>query len=435
MDTVYQRRRQALMAQIPHGTAIFTSAPHAVMHNDVEHVFRQDSDFYYLTGFNEPDAVAVLAPHHGEHQFVLFLRPKDRDREIWSGRRVGVETAKEQFGADAVFPIHELDEKLPEYLKAADRLYYHLGHHDGFNQKVLRHWQRLLTTYAKRGTGPVAIEDSHLLLQGMRRVKTPEEIELMRKAVAVSVKAHNHAREVAQPGRYEYEVQAEIEHLFRLAGGTPAYPSIVASGDNACILHYIENNRQMQAGDLLLIDAGCCCDYYNADITRTFPVDGRFTPEQRVLYELVLEAQLKAIAAVQPGQPFNAFHDAAVRTITEGLVELGLLAGNVDTLIEEKKHRAFFMHGTGHFLGLDVHDTGILRNADKTWKPFEPGNVVTVEPGIYITPDYEPAEGQPAIDDRWRGIGIRIEDDVLVTPEGNDVLTAGVPKEIAALEH
>lgn len=432
---VYQRRRQALMAQIPHGTAIFTSAPHAVMHNDVEHVFRQDSDFYYLTGFNEPDAVAVLAPHHGEHRFVLFLRPKDRDREIWSGRRVGVEAAKEQFGADAVFPIHELDEKLPEYLKAADRLYYHLGHHDGFNQKVLRHWQRLIATYAKRGTGPVAIEDAHLLLQGMRRVKTPEEIELMRKAVAVSVKAHNHAREVAQPGRYEYEVQAEIEHLFRLAGGTPAYPSIVASGDNACILHYIENNRQMQAGDLLLIDAGCCCDYYNADITRTFPVDGRFTPEQRVLYELVLEAQLKAIAAVQPGQPFNAFHDAAVRTITEGLVELGLLAGDVDTLIEEKKHRAFFMHGTGHFLGLDVHDTGILRNADKTWKPFEPGNVVTVEPGIYITPDYEPAEGQPAIDDCWRGIGIRIEDDVLVTPEGNEVLTAGVPKEIAALEH
>ncbi|MBF2035438.1 MAG: aminopeptidase P N-terminal domain-containing protein [Leptolyngbyaceae cyanobacterium T60_A2020_046] len=435
MDTVYQRRRQALMAQIPHGTAIFTSAPHAVMHNDVEHVFRQDSDFYYLTGFNEPDAVAVLAPHHGEHRFVLFLRPKDRDREIWSGRRVGVEAAKEQFGADVVFPIHELDEKLPEYLKTADRLYYHLGRHDGFNQKVLRHWQRLIATYAKRGTGPVAIEDAHLLLQGMRRVKTPEEIELMRKAVAVSVKAHNHAREVAQPGRYEYEVQAEMEHLFRLAGGTPAYPSIVASGDNACILHYIENNRQMQAKDLLLIDAGCCCDYYNADITRTFPVDGRFTPEQRVLYELVLEAQLKAIAAVQPGQPFNAFHDAAVRTITEGLVELGLLAGDVDTLIEEKKHRAFFMHGTGHFLGLDVHDTGILRNADKTWKPFEPGNVVTVEPGIYITPDYEPAEGQPAIDDCWRGIGIRIEDDVLVTPEGNEVLTAGVPKEIAALEH
>ena len=257
---------------------------------------------------------------------------------------------------------------------------------------------------------------------------------LMRRAIAVSVKAHNHAREIVQPGRYEYEIQAEMEHLFKLAGGSPAYPSIVASGDNACILHYVENNRQMQAGDLLLIDAGGCIDYYNADITRTFPVAGKFTDEQRILYELVLEAQLRAIAEVKPGNPFNAFHDAAVRTITEGLVELGLLAGDIDTLIEEKKHKAFFMHGTGHFLGLDVHDTGLLRNPDKTWKPFETGNVVTVEPGIYVTPDYEPAEGQPQIDDRWRGIGIRIEDDVLVTDTGHEVLTAGVPKSVADME-
>jgi Xaa-Pro aminopeptidase len=299
---------------------------------------------------------------------------------------------------------------------------------------VLRHWRRLIATYTKRGTGPRAIADAHLMLQTLRRVKGPEELDLMRQAIAVSVKAHNHARELTQPGRYEYEIQAEMEHLFQLAGGGPAYPSIVASGDNACILHYIENNRQMQAGDLLLIDAGCACHYYNADITRTFPVDGRFTAEQRTIYELVLEAQLQAIAQVQPGTPFNSFHDAATRVITEGLVELGLLTGDVDTLIEEKKHKAFFMHGTGHFLGLDVHDAGILRNPDKSWQPFAPGNVVTVEPGIYIAPDYEPEEGQPAVDDRWRGIGIRIEDDVLVTATGHEVLTAGVPKAIADME-
>jgi Xaa-Pro aminopeptidase len=214
----------------------------------------------------------------------------------------------------------------------------------------------------------------------------------------------------------------------------PAYTSIVASGVNACILHYVENNCQMQDGDLLLIDAGCAFDYYNADITRTFPVGGRFSDQQRILYELVLEAQLRAIAAVKPGAPFNEFHDAATRTITEGLVELGLLAGDVNTLIEEKKHKAFFMHGTGHFLGLDVHDAGILRNPDKTWKPFEVGNVVTVEPGIYISPTYEPVEGQPPIDDRWRGIGIRIEDDVLVTETGCEVLTAAVPKALEDME-
>lgn len=434
MQEIYRQRRQTLMSLMGQGVAVFASAPLAVMHNDVEYSFRQDSDFYYLTGFNEPGAVVVLAPHHDEHRFVLFVRPKDKDQEIWSGRRLGVEAAKEQLGADAVFSIHELNEKLPDYLKGGDRLYYHFGHDETLNTTILKHWRRLLATYIKRGTGPTAIEDAKLLLQQMRRIKEPAEIDLIRAAVAVSVKAHNHARELAQPGRYEYEIQAEMEHLFKLAGGSPAYPSIVASGENACILHYIENTRQMQSGDLLLIDAGGCLDYYNADITRTFPVTGKFSDEQRILYELVLEAQLQAIAAVKPGNPFNAFHDAAVRTITEGLVELGLLAGDIDTLIEEKTYKAFFMHGTGHFLGLDVHDTGILRNPDKTWKPFEPGNVVTVEPGIYITPDYEPAEGQPAISDRWRGIGIRIEDDVLVTDAGCDVLTADVPKSLAAME-
>lgn len=435
MVDLYAQRRQRVMDLIGGGTAVFASAPTAVMHNDVEHPFRQDSNFYYLTGFNEPGAVAVLAPHHEEHRFVLFVRPKDLEKEIWSGYRVGVEQAKERYGADEVYPIAELDEHLPKYLEKADRLYYHFGHDQRLNDRMLRYWQRLLATYPKRGTGPVAIEDAGLLMQTLRRVKDSAELERLRRAIAIAAKAHNHVRDIAAPGRYEYEIQAEMEHIFRLEGamGT-AYPSIVASGENACILHYIENNRQMQAGDLLLIDAGCAYDYYNADITRTFPVGGQFTTEQRILYELVLEAQLKAIDAVQPGAPFNEFHDAATRTLTEGMVELGLLVGDVDTLIEEKKHKAFFMHGTGHFLGLDVHDAGILRNPDKTWKPFEVGNVVTVEPGIYISPHYEPAEGQPQIEDRWRGIGIRIEDDVLVTEAGCEVLTAAVPKDLSAME-
>lgn len=436
MQTCYHQRRDQLMNLIGGGTAIVASAPIAVMHHDVEYPFRQDSNFYYLTGFNEPDAIAVLAPHHEEHRYVLFVRPKDKLQEIWNGYRVGVDAAKAQYGADEVYPIGELEEKLPQYLEKADRLYYHFGHDLSLNDRILKQWQRLLATYHKRGTGPVAIEDLGLVLQSMRRIKQADEIDLIRKAIEISAKAHNHAREISQPGRYEYEIQAEMEYIFRLEGSMgPAYPSIVASGENACILHYSENNRQMQANDLLLIDAGCTYGYYNADITRTFPVSGQFTREQQIIYELVLEAQLVALAQVQPGNSFNAFHDAATKVITTGLVELGLLKGDVDTLIEEKAHQAFFMHGTGHFLGLDVHDAGILRNPDKTWKPFEPGNIVTVEPGIYIPSQYEPAEGQPVIDERWLGIGVRIEDDVLVTATGHDILTDGVPKAVAEITH
>lgn len=431
----FQQRRQAVMTAIGQGTAIFASAPTAVMHNDVDYPFRQNSDFFYLTGFNEPDAIAVLAPHHEEHQFILFVRPKDKEKETWSGYRTGVDLAKEKYGAQEAYSFEELAEKLPQYVENADRLYYHIGDDGRLDQHILTLWQRLLSKYPKRGRGPVAIEDGRLLMQQFRRVKSAAELEQMRRAVAISAKAHTHAMAIAQPGRYEYEIQAEMEHIFRLEGALgPAYPSIVASGKNACILHYIENDRQMQTDELLLIDAGCAYGYYNADITRTFPVGERFTSEQRILYELVLKAQLKAIEAVQPGRPFNDFHDAATRVITEGLVDLGLLTGDVDTLIEEKKHKAFFMHGTGHFLGLDVHDSGTLRNPDKTWQSFAPGNVVTVEPGIYIAPNYEPEEGQPNVEPRWRGIGIRIEDDVLVTETGHDILTAAVPKTLDAIE-
>jgi Xaa-Pro aminopeptidase len=347
MQAEYRQRREQFMAKIGTGTAIFRSAPSAVMHNDVEYAFRQDSDFFYLTGFNEPEAVAVLAPHHSEHQFVLFVQPKEREKEVWTGYRCGVEGAKELYGASEAYPIAELDEKLPQYLEKADRIYYHLGRDRIFNENLLKHWQRLMATYAKRGNGPIAIEDTGPILHAMRQIKSPAELKLMHKAAAISVEAHNYAREIAQPGRYEYEIQAEMERIFRLRGGLgPAYPSIVASGSNACVLHYIENNRQMQDNELLLIDAGCAYDYYNADITRTFPVGGKFTAEQKALYEIVFEAQLQAIAQVKPGNGYNTIHDTAVRVLTEGLVELGILKGEVDKLIEEQKYKPFYMHRT-----------------------------------------------------------------------------------------
>ncbi|PMB39132.1 Xaa-Pro aminopeptidase [Fischerella thermalis CCMEE 5319] len=435
MQTEYKQRREALMAKIGNGTAIFRSAPTAVMHNDVEYNFRQDSDFFYLTGFNEPQAVAILAPHHPEHRFVLFVQPKDREQEIWSGYRCGVEAAKEIYGADEAYPIAELDEKLPQYLEKADRIYYRLGRDRAFNDKILNHWQCLMRTYPKRGTGPIAIEDTSPILHSMRLIKSQAELELMRKAADIAVEAHNHAMQFTAPGLYEYEVQAEIEHIFRKRGAMgPAYPSIVASGVNACVLHYVENNRQMQDNELLLIDAGCAYAYYNSDITRTFPVGGKFTPEQKILYEIVLAAQKQAIAQVQPGNPYNLFHDTAVRVLTEGLVEIGILKGEIDKLIEEEKYKPFYMHRTGHWLGLDVHDVGVYQHGDNP-QILQPGQVVTVEPGLYIVPDTKPAEDQPEIDQRWVGIGIRVEDDVLVTPTGNEILTAGVPKEIEDLEN
>ncbi|WP_061547214.1 aminopeptidase P N-terminal domain-containing protein [Cylindrospermopsis raciborskii] len=434
MESEYRQRREQVMAKISTGTAIFRSAPTAVMHNDVEYVYRQDSDFYYLTGFNEPEAVAVLAPHHGEHRFMLFVQPKDREKEVWSGYRCGVEGAKEIYGADMAYPITELDDKLPQYLQKAERIYYHLGRDSHFNDRVIRHYQNLLVTRPRRGTGPIAIEDTGPILHGLRLHKTNFELDLMRQAADIAVSAHNHAMSIARPGSYEYEIQAEIEHIFRLQGGMgPAYPSIVAAGKNACVLHYIENNYQIQEQELLLIDAGCAYRYYNSDITRTFPVNGKFTPEQKALYEIVLEAQKQAIQEVKPGNGFDAPHKKAVQVLTEGLIEVGLLKGEVNQLIQEGKYKQFYMHRTSHWLGLDVHDVGIYQHGEVP-QVLQPGQVLTIEPGLYVVPHTPSAEDQPPIDDRWVGIGIRIEDDVLVTPQGNEVLTAGVPKEIADLE-
>lgn len=434
LSNEYAQRRERLMAKIGQGTAIFRSAPTVVHHNTVAYNFRQDSDFYYLTGFNEPNAVAVLAPHHKEHQFVLFVRPKDLEKETWSGLRVGVDATKERFGADEVYPIAELDEKLPQYLETSDQIYYRMGRDRSFDSKVIRHWQTLMGKYQKTGVGPTALVDPRPLMGAMRKVKSAEELGLIRKAIAISVEAHHAAMAMAKPGCYEYEIQAEMEHIFRRAGGQgPAYPSIVASGENSCILHYTENDRQMQDQELLLIDAGCCYDYYNADITRTYPVGQDFTTEQRILYELVLEAQEQAIAQAQPGNPHSAIHDTAVGVIVDGLMQLGLLKGDREDIIKEEKYKPFYMHRTGHWLGLDVHDAGLYKHGEAE-AILEPGNIFTVEPGIYISPRIKPAEEQPEVDQRWHGIGIRIEDDVLITETGHEILTQEVPKHINDLQ-
>ena len=425
----YSQRRLKLMQKIGQGTAIFRSAPMATMHNDVEYVYRQDSDFYYLTGFNEADAIAVLAPHHPEHQYILFVQPKDPLKETWTGYLWGVEAAKEAFGADIVYPIADFGKEVLQYLNQAERIYYHLGRDEQFNTQVTSIWRSLLATYSKRGTGPIALEDTNHLMQPLRQVKSSTEIAMMRQAIDISVEAHKAARSAVVPGRYEYEIQAEIEHIFRLRGGMgAAYPSIVASGQNACILHYIENNRQMQAGDLLLIDAGCAYGYYNGDITRTFPVNGTFTPEQQAIYDIVLGAQLLAIEQVKPGIPYNQFHTKAVEVLVAGLLSLGLLVGSSEEIIEKEYYKPFYMHKTGHWLGLDVHDAGIYKVGADSWYALNPGNIVTVEPGIYISPNIQLAEGQPEVPAIWRGIGIRIEDDLLVTEDGHEVLSGNLPK-------
>ena len=429
MSQQYQHRRDVLAEKIGHGTAIFRSAPMATMHNDVEYNFRQDSDFFYLTGLDEPEAVAVLCPHHEEHQFVLFVQPKNPLLETWTGLRLGVDAAMETLGADAVYSIEDLDEHLPQYVVQANRIYYHLGRDRDFNQKVVELWQKLLTRYQRNGSAPLAIEDPGPLLHPLRLIKTPSELADMRHAAKIAAEAHCLAMEMTKPGCYEYEIQAEIERVFRKHGASgPAYPSIVASGENACILHYTQNNRQMQDNELLLIDAGCSFNYYNSDITRTFPVGTQISSEQQALYELVLAAQAAAIEAVQPGNTFNQPHENAVKIITQGLVELGLLEGNVEELIEQEVYKPFYMHRTSHWLGLDVHDVGSYKHAEGTWRSLQFGQVLTIEPGIYIGPNIELHEDQPPVPEKWRGIGIRIEDDVHVTMTGHEVLTAGVPK-------
>jgi Xaa-Pro aminopeptidase len=410
------------------GVAVFPSAPLAIRNNDVEHPYRQDSDFYYLTGLDEPDSVLVLTNQHDEHQTILFVRPRKREREIWDGPRTGIEGAVASFGADVAYPIDDLAKKLPEYLGNVERLHYRLAQNGEFDAKVFD-CIALLRRGARRGvTAPEAIIDSSVHLHEMRMRKSDDELSMMRQAAAITQEAHLRAMRLTRPGLHEYEIDAELLHVFRKHGSQrPAYESIVGSGPNATILHYRAGSRVLSDGELLLIDAGCEYGYYASDVTRTYPVNGRFSAEQRAVYEVVLEAQKSSIAAVKPGTTLEAIHDGAVRAITQGLVDIGLLSGAVSSLVEEKKHEPFYMHRTSHWLGMDVHDVGRYY-VDGKHRPLEPRFVLTIEPGIYIATD---ADG---VDERWRGIGVRIEDDVLVTPTGREILTDGIPKEVDELE-
>ena len=425
----YARRRKALMAQmVPNSIAILPAAAVAIRNRDVEHVYRQDSDFQYLSGFPEPDAVIALIPGREHGEYVLFCRERNPERELWDGLRAGQEGAVRDFGADDAFPISDIDDILPGLIEGRDRVYSSMGSHPEFDRHLMD-WINSIRSKARLGAQPPnEFEALDHLLHDMRLYKSAAEIKVMRQAAEISARAHVRAMQACRAGLHEYSLEAELDYAFRQGGAKmPAYGSIVAAGRNACILHYQSNDAVLRDGDLVLIDAGCEIDCYASDITRTFPVSGRFSPEQKAIYELVLEAQEAAFAAIGPNKHWNQAHEATVQVITRGLVRLGLLKGEVDDLIASEAHRPFYMHRAGHWLGLDVHDVGEYKVGGE-WRVLEPGMTLTVEPGIYIAPD------NLSVAKKWRGIGVRIEDDVVVTKKGCEVLTGGVPKLVADIE-
>jgi Xaa-Pro aminopeptidase len=411
----------------PDSVAIIPAAPEATRSNDTHYRYRQDSDFYYLTGFDEPEAVAVVAPSRDEGKFTLFVRPRDAEQETWVGKRAGIEGALARHGADAAFAVAEFRDKLAELLNGAKNVYYRLGVRADLDEVLIKQLGEMRLR-SRQFTAPDSITDPSAILGEMRLVKSDAEIELMQRAADIAAEAHVEAMKTVRPGMMEYEIEALIEYHFRRSGAAaPAYGSIVGGGANATILHYVTNEAELRDGDLLLIDAGAEFRGYASDITRTFPVSGRFSQAQRDIYEAVLAAQVACVEMVKPGVTMDDLNNHAIRILTERMVSLGLLAGDVEKLIEEKTYRRFFMHGIGHFLGLDVHDAGRYK-LNGAARPLASGVVITVEPGIYIAEDTE------NVPDKYRGIGVRIEDDVLVTTEGYRVLTSKVPKEIEEIE-
>ncbi|WP_449125012.1 Xaa-Pro aminopeptidase [Pseudomonas viridiflava] len=425
----YARRRKALMAQMePNSIAILPAAAVAIRNRDVEHVYRQDSDFQYLSGFPEPEAVVVLIPGREYGEYVLFCRERNAERELWEGLRAGQEGAIRDFGADDAFPISDIDDILPGLIEGRDRVYSAMGSNPEFDRHLME-WINVIRSKAHLGAQPpnefVALDH---LLHDMRLYKSAAEIKVMRSAAQISARAHVRAMQACRAGLHEFSLEAELDYEFRKGGAKmPAYGSIVASGRNACILHYQQNDAALKGGDLVLIDAGCEIDCYASDITRTFPVSGTFSTEQKAIYELVLKSQYAAFEAIGPGKHWNQAHEATVQVITAGLVELGLLQGDVNRLIEDEAYKAFYMHRAGHWLGMDVHDVGEYKVGGE-WRVLEVGMALTVEPGIYVSPD------NLNVAKKWRGIGVRIEDDVVVTKKGCEVLSGDVPKTVAEIE-
>ncbi|MCG3173921.1 MAG: Xaa-Pro aminopeptidase [Myxococcota bacterium] len=425
---IFQRRRQRIFGAMGPGALLLHSPPEPVRSHDTHYKFRQNSDLMYATGFNEPESAALLLNNGTERKFILFTRPRDKEKETWNGRRAGVEGAVSVYKADEAFVITDLEAKLEELLRGHARFFHTTGLDENLDLRILRLLRRLRPSRDEKPVGPSALLDAHELVGELRLFKDDDDLFFMRRSAAIAAHAHVQAMKAARPGMNESDIEALIEHEFRAGGAQcAAYNTIAGGGDNACILHYVENNMPLRDGDLLLIDAGCEYHGYASDITRTFPVNGRFTQAQREIYDLVLEAQLRVIAECRPGQTITGLHDIAVKTLTEGMIRLGMLKGDAGDNIANKHFRRFYMHRTGHWLGIDVHDCGKYFLDGKP-RPIEPGMVFTVEPGVYVAPDDVEAP------EKYRGVGVRIEDDILITPGGHEVLTAGVPKEPRAIE-
>lgn len=426
----FKKRRDLLAEKIGNNSiAIIATRAEMYRNRDADYKYRADSSFYYLTGFAEPEAVAVIETFaDGEdYSYSLFCRERDREMEIWHGYRAGVDGAIEIFDADEAYAIDLLDEEIIEKLINKQRLYYRIGQQAEFDARVSE-WIKTADAEQRRGNAaPAELIQLDRIVDEMRVKKSAQEIELMQIASNISAEAHTRAMQTVKPEMMEYALEAELNYIFGKNGCVPSYNSIVGGGENACILHYVENNKPLKDGDLVLIDAACEYEFYASDITRTFPVNGKFSPEQKALYNVVLEAQLAAIDATRIGNHYKYPHEVAVKILTQGLVDLGLLSGDVNELIESEAFRQFFMHGTGHWLGMDVHDVGAYKTGED-WRAYEAGMVVTVEPGLYVAPDDE------TVDAKWRGIGIRIEDDIVVTENGPLVLTKNVVKTVEEIE-
>ena len=422
-------RRKKLMAQMePNSIALLAAAPPRVRNSDAEYLYRQNSDFHYLTGFTEEKALLALIPGRKQGEVVLFCQQKDKAEELWHGTLMGPDVARKELEIDDAFPVDDMDDILPELIEGRDRVYYSMGKDDHFDDQVMN-WVKVIRSKAKMGAHPPGefLMLDHLLHE-LRLIKSTGEIKLMQQAAKISAEGHKRAMAYCRPGIKEYELEAELLYAFTRNGSrAPAYTSIVAAGDNACILHYIENDAEVKAGDLVLIDAGCEYDHYASDITRTFPANGKFSPEQKAIYNIVLKAQLAVIEAIRPGVPWDEPHNISVKIITQGLVRLGILKGRPSQLIKSEAYKDFYMHRIGHWIGMDVHDVGDYK-IDDDWRLLEPGMVTTVEPGIYISPSNR------KVPKKWRGIGVRIEDDVLITRNGNKVLSAGIPKTVQEIE-
>ena len=427
----FQERRDILAGEMGlRSIAIITTSPAVMRNRDADYKFRADSSFFYLTGFAEPEAVAVIETFDTEEQgysYSLFCRERDREMEIWNGYRAGVDGAVDDYEADEAYAIDLLDEEILEKLQNKDKLFYRIGQQADFDARVAK-WIATASGESRKGaSAPAQVIQLDRIVDEMRLHKSEDELEMMQIASDISAEAHTRAMQTVKPGMMEYALEAELNYVFGKNGCVPSYNSIVGGGENGCILHYVENDKELKDGDLVLIDAACEYQLYASDITRTFPVNGKFSPEQKALYNVVLDSQIAAINAVQIGNSYKEPHNVAVRILVQGLLDLGIMQGNIEEIIEKEAYRQFYMHGTGHWLGMDVHDVGSYKQ-DGEWRAYEEGMVVTVEPGLYIAPDDE------TVDEKWRGIGIRIEDDVVATKYGPRVLTAAVVKSVEDIE-